>query len=230
MKKVLLLLTLSVFGFNAFSQYNFYKLSASVNAGGTYYFGDLTDVKPSYAGAVDFDFNLTPFATIGLQVQKGQFGASDIHLRNFKNQYMAVNLNGKLMLGQVVDFEASNFLYAIRNLYVGTGLGYIKSKQNPITRTKMIPDGKGGEMLYTFPGETNGSSLFIPLNVGYRFNLIDRFGFNRYHIDLNYQFNTAMKDNLDGYQDPATWKNEFKDFYSVFSIGVGIAFGPEGLY
>ena len=85
-------------------------------------------------------------------------------------------------------------------------------------------------MPYRFPGETGGSSIYIPFNVGYKFNITDRFGFNRYQIGLNYQFNTALKDNLDGYQDPASWKNKFKDFYSIVSIGIGVAFGPEGLY
>ncbi|WP_207429608.1 hypothetical protein [Pedobacter sp. SYSU D00535] len=226
MKKTLLLVLLSITSTLGFAQYNFYKFSATAGVGGTSFYGDMA-TKPSYAGNVNLDFNITPFSTLGVEVVKGQFDSNpDVHLRQFTNSFLAYNINGKLTLGQVVDFESSNFLYAIRNLYLGVGVGMIKNKHTSIVRTKTNPDGNP----YTFPGESDGSSMYVPVNLGYKFMIQDRFGFNRYQVQLNYQFNTAMKDNLDGYQDPLYLGNKFKDFYSVFTLGLGISFGPEGLY
>lgn len=229
MKKIYTLFILLFASFGASAQYNYYKLSFGLAGGATQTYTDVTAKPFKQAVAAALDFNINPFVSAGLEYQTGSLTGgdkvADPHLRYFLNKYSAVIASGKIQLAQVIDFEQSNFLYAVRGFYLGTGIGVINNKMSDIVRIK--PDGTG----YVFPGEDKSSNLMVPANIGLNFDISDRYGFTRYKFNVNYQFNVAFGEGLDGYNDPSIkFKNNNPDMYSFASIGVKICFGPEGLY
>ncbi|WP_256009589.1 hypothetical protein [Desertivirga xinjiangensis] len=227
MKIYLLIIIGCLFALNVSGQYNYYRLSAGVGLGVNTAFTDLEKTRYNQSIIGNLDYNLTPFVSAGLEVQKGTLSGGDKELdphgRFFKNSYMAFTVNGKAQLGQFVDFESSNFLYAVRGLYVGTGVGIIQNKMTDNVRQRA--DG------HIFTGDDKSSNIAIPINTGINFNILDRWGYTRYILNLNYQMNVTIGEGLDGYNDSAAkFKNQYPDFYSVFSAGIKICFGPEGLY
>lgn len=202
-------------------------------------YGDLKKNFISPAGVITFDYNFTPFASAGLEIQKGFLRGGDsvdlsidIHRRFFKNSFTAFTLGGKVQLGQFVDFESSNLLYALRGFYIGSGIGMINSTMSEIHRTKTTIDPNTGTISkYTFPGKDSGSDLFIPINTGISFNVVDKWRFTKFSFHLNYQMNMVLGESLDGYDDPPSiFKNKHGDFYGITSVGIKYYFGPEGLY
>lgn len=214
------------------AQYNYYRLSVGVGGGFTRYFGDV-EHKPRLQSSItaNFDYNLTPFVSAGIEIQKGNISAgdsiSDPHLRFFKNSYTAIIANGKIQLGQIANIDYSNFLYSIRGLYLGTGVGVVMNNQSEIKRTKINPGGQP----YTFPGKDKSMELLVPANIGINFNFEDYWGYTRFVVTLNHQFNVAFGENLDGYADPQTkFKNNSPDMFGITSIGIKYTFGPEGIF
>jgi hypothetical protein len=186
----------------------------------------MNNPSPTFIGSLEY--NLTPFASAGIEFQKGTISAGDsineLHRRFFKNDYMSFSANARVQLGQFVDFESSNFLYAIRGAYAGMGLGYMRNSMKEIVR-KQSASG------YVFPGADKGSEIFIPINTGINFNILDRWGYTKFIFNVNYQMNVTFGETVDGYNDdPAKFKNRFRDFYGVASVGIRYCFGPEGLY
>jgi hypothetical protein len=229
LKKFLFFLVCAFASLGASAQYNYYRLSLGINTGVTQAYADLAKInfKPAFSGS--FDYNITPFTSAGIEIQKGSLSggdpAKDPHLRYFNNSYMAVSLNGRAQLAQFVDFESSNLLYAIRGFYIGTGVGMINNNLVDVVRIK--PDGSN----YKFPGVDKGMNLFVPINTGISFNIIDRFRYTKFVLYANSQFNAMLGEDIDGYNDPkkAGFKN-FRDFYQVTTVGVKYCFGPEGLF
>jgi hypothetical protein len=87
-------------------------------------------------------------------------------------------LNGKIQLGQLIDFELYDRFYYARRLYLGSGVGMISSNQTEIKRTKLNPGGN----LYTFPGKDKSMEIVIPANVGYNYDMLDQWGYTRIHF------------------------------------------------
>ncbi len=215
----------------SFAQYNFYRLKAGLGGGATMAFTDVakSNISPAFSGSLDF--NITPFVSAGIEIQKGTISAGDSiqdpHKRFFKNSYTAIVANGTIQLGQLMNIELNSFLYKIRGIYFGTGVGLIMNKQSEIVRTKINPDGK----LYTFPGLDKEMELMVPSKIGYNYEIKDRWNYVRYVFFIEHQFNVAFGENLDGYHDPESkFKNKSPDMYSLTSFGIKYTFGPEGIY
>ena len=189
---------------------------------------DVQKIVPKPTIIATVDYNITPFSFAGLEIHKGNISGgdkvNDPHLRFFNNSYLAVMLNGRTQLAQFVDFESSNFLYAIRGFYVGTGVGMVQSNMADVVRTK--PDGSN----YVFPGLDKSTDLLIPINTGINFNVVDRWRYTKYIFSINYQSNIMLGEGIDGYNDPKEIFKNGRDFFGVLSVGVKYCFGPEGLY
>jgi hypothetical protein len=231
MKRVLLVF-LACFSFSqTFCQYNYYRLSAGGFAGSNMAFADLSKKIPAPTLGGSLDFFVTPFTSVGLEFQKGILSGGDRekdeHRRFFQNNYSSLTLGTKVHLGQVVDFRNSDFLYAMKHLYMGIGIGVIKNsiKDDKIVR---IQPGTGWE----FPGTNKSTNITVPVNAGMNFNIVDRWGYTRYIFNLNYQLNITAGEGLDGYNDAsfgAPWSN-IPDMYGVASVSLKFCFGPQGLY
>lgn len=205
-----------------------------VGAGATQAYADVQKViqKPTIIGSLDY--NLSPFSSIGVEVQKGNISGgnkvSDPHLRYFDNSYLAVILGGKVQLGQFVDFESSGFLNTLKGFYVGAGLGMVKSKMADVVRQKPLDPNNVEGGYYTFPGLDASTDLMLPINTGISFNIMDRWRFTKYILGINYQFNPMFGEGIDGYNDPPAKFRNGRDYYGVASFSIKYCFGPEGLY
>lgn len=209
------------------AQSNFYKIGLGAGAGITQSFADVykKDFGSAFYGTADYYF--TPFLSLGLEAQQGTIKGGDVntdpHGRQFKNNYRALNLNGKLQLGALVDYQHSRFANAIKGLYAGLGIGAIQHRhRNPI-RTR-----EGDN--YYFPGKDFSKEIFAPLNIGINFYFPDFSGTYRYVLNANYQTNVTFGEGLDGYDDSIrTLKSGNPDIYTYFSIGLKYQFGPVGI-
>lgn len=223
-KSFILILLVSFISHGLFAQTNFYKFSIGAGAGGTVAFADLQKKTLGFAAYGSLDFQITPYITIGGEFQKGELAGGDITFdpnnRQFINSYKAAIGNLRVQLGEILTSYQlrNNFLYNIRGLYVGGGLGIISNK---ISNVRYY-----GNNFY--PGLDYSKEGLILLNVGINFYLPDQWGYTRYAINLNLQNSLALGEGMDGYDDGGI-NAQNKDMYSFFSLGFKYNFGPMGL-
>lgn len=207
----------------SYAQSNYFKMSYGFGAGVNKSYTDVYKGSFGYTAYGVFDYHITPFATVGLEGQYGMIQGGDIvtdpHNRQFVNKYMAISANAKLMLGELVDYDKSEFLYNIRGLYVGMGVGAIKNRITDIVRYKpawaAVDPGYG-----PFPGDDKSINLWVPLNLGFNYFINDGYGYMRYIININAQSNFTLGEGLDGYNDSSTkFKNNSPDVYNTYTIG-----------
>lgn len=215
------------------AQSNYFKWSYGFGAGVNY---SKTDVVKgnwghTFSGVIDYHF--TPFITIGLEGQYGIVQGGDIvtdrNNRQFVNKYSAFDANIKFALGEFVDYNKTDFLYNIKGLYAGIGLGVINNNITDIVRYR--PSWSNDPGYGPFPGEDKGMNLLVPINLGINFYINDGYGYMRYVINVNAQSNFTFGEGLDGYNDPETkFKNYDPDTYNVYSIGLKYYFGNIKVY
>lgn len=205
-----------------FAQTNFYKLSVGAGAGPAAAFADLDDHTFSFAAYVATEYYMTPYITIGIEVQKGELAGGNIttdrNHRQFVNSYLSGTGNIKFALGEILSsYQLNNqLLYNLRGLYAGVGFGYIKNK---ISNVRYY-----GNNFY--PGADSSVEGLVPLNLGINFYLPDQWGHTRFTINLNLQHNIAIGEGLDGYGDAGAQHN---DMYTYATAGVKYHFGSFGL-
>lgn len=230
MKRIFIPILFLAFTTQSYAQSNFYKLSIGAGAGITQSFTEVKKHDYGLAGYGSLDYLLTPFISLGMEVQMGEINGGDFQTdplnRQFVNSYQAFAFNGKVSLGQFLDDRyryngTSNFL---KGLYIGAGIGAIKN--SPLFTTGLIPDEPG----HTYTAQATSKDVFFPLNLGINIYFSDRDGFYRYAFNLNYQGNITLGEGLDGYDDSkTTFRSGTPDVYTFFSAGVKYNFGKMGL-
>ncbi|MBB6236967.1 hypothetical protein HDC90_001584 [Pedobacter sp. AK013] len=223
LKATYITLLLVFIGSFSFAQSNYFKMSYGFGGGVNKSYTDVYKGSFGYTAYGVFDYYITPFVTLGLEGQYGMVQGGDIetdpHNRQFVNKYTAITANVKLMVGEVVDYNQSEFLYNIRGLYVGLGLGVINNKITDIVRYKpswaAVDPGYG-----PFPGKDKSLNMVVPLNFGFNYYINDGYGYMRYVININAQSNFTFGEGLDGYNDSsAKFKNYSPDVYNTYTIG-----------
>lgn len=231
MRKTIFLFLLC-FGLNkSFSQYNYYKLVGGASVGLNTAFADLSKKTSAQTFVAGIDYYLTPFSSVGIELQNGTLGGGDRNLdpnkRYFRNDYLALSVGAKVQLGQLLNIDIRNPLYKIRGLYAGAGLGIMRNSlsDGEIVRTQ---PGTG----YIFPGSNKSINFLLPINAGINLPVPDRWGRTRVIFNFNYQFNITSGEGLDGYDDASRGGafSKIPDMYGVASAGLKVCFGPLGLY
>ncbi|RZL39453.1 MAG: hypothetical protein EOO96_00615 [Pedobacter sp.] len=218
----------------SYAQVNFYKSSVGFGLGPNVSYADVRENSMGFAAYLSGDYNFTPFVTAGLEIQAGQLKGGDIitnpHNRQFKNNFKAVSLNAKVALGEFIKYERSDFLSAIKGLYIGTGIGAINNNMKYVVRYKPNTQAEYPPLGYEFPGKNKSTNLLVPVSAGINFYLFDTFGDMRYILNFGYQGNITFGEGLDGYDDPmAVFENDSPDMYALFSVGIKYNFGSVGL-
>ncbi|WP_316830512.1 hypothetical protein [Pedobacter aquatilis] len=229
-------LTLLLLCFALFSnaQSNYFKWSYGLGAGPNFSKTDVVKGNWGYTIYGNIDHHLNPFITLGLEAQYGMVQGGDIvndpHNRQFVNKYTGVNANLKVGLGEFINYNKTNFLYNIKGLYAGIGLGAVKNNITDIVRYK--PSWAAYDPGYgPFPGEDKSVNLWVPINLGINFYFNDGWGYVRYVLNFNAQSNFTFGEGLDGYNDPSTrFKNYDPDTYNVYSVGFKYYFGTIKVY
>lgn len=223
-KKIYFLFTfLSLFVFLESNAQFAKPFSIGFGGGGTILYADLRNKPVSYAGHIDLDALINPYISVGINGQAGKLQGDDFFGRSADNNYIAVNGNIKVRLGQFMDqsdnysyyiLSNNNFLSYLSNIYFGAGVGFISNDVDAQRRFS------GGEVVTSFDGRDKSTELVVPINVGIDFPIGQSLYGPTWAINLNYQHGFSKSDDVDGYS------NEFsksKDHYSYFSLGVKIA-------
>ena len=215
------------------AQSNYFKLSGGLGVGPNYSYTDVYQGNWGYTAYGTLDAHLTPFITAGLEVQYGMIQGgniqTDLHNRQYINHYSSASANVKFMLGEFVNYDKSDFLYSIRGLYAGLGVGVVNNKIVDIVRYR--PPYSNDPGFGPFPGKDKSLNLLVPLNLGINFFINDGYGYMRYAINLNAQSNVTFGEGLDGYNDPENkFQNYSPDIFNAYTIGVKYFFGHIKVY
>ena len=196
-----------------YAQYDF-GLGVGINT----VYGDAETMTQTPSFHVNLGYNVSPFINYVFEVQAGQLKGGDslktLSGRQFVNQFTAVMLRAQVQAGEFIDYSDSPIKNALKNLYVGTGIGFVASHMTSISRYSTLVPG------FYSPGDDNSNEIMIPLRIGYEFKLFNHYDQPSFKVDIGYQYNFIMGDDLDGYVVGIK-----KDAYSQITIGVKFALG-----
>lgn len=201
--------------------YNFSQYDIGVAGSANQVMGDVITTKMTSAVAFNFNYNQTPYLSFILEGQAGKLAGGDAVKdklgRAFRGDYSAFLARAELQFGEVVDYSQSPFNNALKNLYVSTGMGLLVDHITQINRYS-------SQNFFT-PGVNNSNEIFIPARIGYEFKLYNEYNQPSVRIDLAYQYNFMMSDELDGFV-----AGNNKDKYTQLSLGVKFAIGGLSSY
>ena len=231
------IITFSIFLFCtsgvASAQFNELKYTAGFNVGPNRSYTDVKKGGWGHTFAADLNFYPFRYVTVGLEGQAGLIQGGDINTdlnnRQFANRYVSLTLNGRLMVGRLINVQRSEFLYTIRGLYAGVGAGIIKNHMVDIVRYR--PSFSDDPGYGPFPGKDDSFNLMFPFNVGINFYIAESGFVSNFILNVNAQSNVTLGEGLDGYDDPAVkFKNRKQDIYNVYSVGIKYIIGRYRYY
>lgn len=177
--------------------------------------------KTAFHGTLSY--NITPFFTLTGETQIGRFEGGDLtafNMKHFQNTYIAAILHADLQLGELIDYSRSDFLYGLKDLYGGTGVGVL---QNTIFFVQPFFPESNNQSFYNIT--LSSSNIIIPTIVGYDFKIYNGYSQPQIRVDVSYTWNTVFGQGIDGYVTEAPFK-----FYSYLSVGIKFGFGNAKLY
>ncbi len=207
---------------------NYYKANLKPRVG-IYLIGGVTapftDVvqskKPSYAIGIQGLYKATYFldALLDFQVGKMTAGIQPTTQKpkrmQFENQIFSVSLVGHVSpLKFMNNIYYNSALYYLSNIYVGTGLGIVKSKVN----ANLFTDPN-----FEYIGNYEGTDLMLPIDFGINLPMFEMKKNQKLSLSVNYRFCFVMGDKIDGYITPKTI-NEKNDVINLFNVGIGYNF------
>jgi hypothetical protein len=225
-KKVFLLLIVGLAAaVNAKAQlaFEYAQYDVGVATGVNTVYGDAQTLTKTSSVHFNLNYNVSPFINYVFEVQLGQLKGGDslntTSGRQFTNNFTSVMLRGQVQLGEVIDYSQSAVANAAKNLYLSTGIGIVVNNLVNVNRYSIQLPG------YYTPGTNTSNEVLIPVRIGYEFKVFNNYSQPALKIDLGYQYNFILGDDLDGYQVGA--KN---DAYSQFTIGLKFAIGQVTSY
>ncbi len=196
-----------------------------ISAGGGYTFAH-TDFRhttslPSPVFGIGAHYFSLRFLEISLDFQAGvlkggssQF-TTESNKTGFKNNYWSSCLSFRFFPAGLVDNNDHDaVLKVLSMLYLGTGLGYLKS--NTTANAMPLPE-YGSLVTY------KGSDFFVPLEIGLNVP-VAKLKKNLLLLNLNFRTSLCLSDEIDGYV-PTVEANKFNDAFSTLTAGVIYKFG-----
>jgi hypothetical protein len=204
-------------GYN-YAQYDI-GLGASINK----VYGDAQTTVNSPAAHFTFGYNVGPFINYIVEAQYGVLKGGDALTtstgRQFDNKFTAVIFRGQLQAGEIMDYSQSKLANGLKNLYVSTGIGFVVNHLENTSRYSPT------DATFYTGGKDNSNQLLIPARIGYEFKLYNKYDIPTFKIDIGYQYNFILGDDLDGFEI-----GNQKDQYSQINIGIKFGFGGINSY
>jgi hypothetical protein len=178
---------------------------------------------------LNFTYYASPYLPVTAELQTGRLWGgsrvSDPYGREYENNYTALFIHADLQLGQVIDYYYSGFNEIIKNLYFGSGVGFVSDDiQNQ--RTNLFYQSGHEPGTYTFPGSNSSIDFSIPLRTGYEFKFYNEYDEPYLRLDIDYTHTFVFGEGLDGYDDPSNkFKNQNPDQYRMIAITLKYNFG-----
>ena len=154
-----------------------------------------------------------------LVVRGEQDAINDPLGRQFAADYQYYALRLQLQGGELIDYSRDGLANALKNLYAGAGVGIIYDNITSINRYSVQYPG------YYTPGLDKASQIFIPFRIGYEFKFFNRYQRPDINLDIGYQYNMVLGDELDGFK-----AGHLNDAYTQFTIGVKFSLGEVTSY
>jgi len=216
-KKYLLAIAVCFIAFTAKAQigYEYAQYDLGFAGGLNTVYGDTETQTTTKSFHVNFNYNVSPFINYVFEAQTGDLRGGDINNtsgRQFTNNFTAFAFKGQVQAGEIMDYSRNRVYNALKNFYVSTGVGYIINHITDINRYSAVGD-------YT-DGADNSTHLFIPARVGYEFKIFNQYDQPTFKVDIGYQYNFVLGDNLDGFTVGTK-----KDKFSQITIGFKFALG-----
>lgn len=203
--------------------YDYSQYDVGAALGFNSYYGDVVTSKPSKSFILNFDYNQSAFINYILEFQAGKVmggdSVKDLLGRQFSTDFTSYAFRIQIQAGELIDYSDSHLANALKNLYVGGGIGIIYSNVKEINRYSLQLPG-----FYT-PGENKASQLFFPARIGYELKVYNKYQRPDFKVDIGYQYNLVFGDNLDGFKAGA-----HNDAYGQFTIGVKFSIGGVTSY
>jgi hypothetical protein len=202
--------------------YNYNQFDFGIAGGIDQVYGDAESITTTPTLHVSLTFNQTPFVNYLLEVQGGKLQGGneykDSSGRQFSNSFTAFLFRAQVQAGELIDYSQSPFANAMKNFYLSSGVGYIVSSVTANRYSYKIPG-------YYTPGQNSSNQIFIPARIGYEFKLFNQYNVPSFKVDIAYQYNFVMGDELDGYD-----VGKSRDKFSQFTVGIKFAFGAITSY
>jgi hypothetical protein len=202
--------------------YNYNQFDFGIAGGVDQVYGDAESVTATPTLHVSLNYNQTPYINYILEAQGGKLQGGneykDSSGRQFSNSFTAFLFRAQVQAGEIIDYSQSPFANAMKNFYLSSGIGYIVNHVTANRYSYLIPG-------YYTPGRNSSNEIFIPARIGYEFKLFNQYNIPNLKVDIAYQYNFVMGDDIDGYE---TGKS--RDKFSQFTIGLKFAFGALTSY
>jgi hypothetical protein len=203
--------------------YDYSQYDVGFSVGFNQFYGDELTSKSTKAVNFNFNYNQTAFVNYIAEMQFGKLAGGDANNdplgRQFATDYQYYAFRIQVQGGEILDYSDNTLANAMKNLYAGVGVGLIFSKISSVNRYSVQIPG------YYTPGPNKAQEAFIPARIGYEFKIFNRYQRPDVKIDLGYQYNFILGDDLDGFH-----AGKLKDSYSQFTLGVKFSLGGVTSY
>ena len=203
--------------------YDYAQYDVGASVGFNQFYGDTKTPTSTKAINLNFNYNQSAFINYIAELQIGKLAGgnenTDLLGRQFATNYQYFAFRIQVQAGEIMDYSRSPVLNALKNLYGGVGVGTIYSKISSINRFSILMPG------YYTPGDDKAQEIFIPARIGYELKIFNKYDRPDFKIDVGYQYNFVLGDDLDGFK-----AGYYKDAYSQFTIGIKFAIGGVTSY
>jgi len=202
--------------------YNYAQWDVGIGGGYDKVYGDAQTIVGTASAHFSINYNSSPYLNYIFEVQAGQLkggnALKDTTGRQFANSFTAFMFRAQLQAGELIDYSQSSFANGLKNLYISSGVGYIVNHLTTNRYSYKIPG-------YYTPGTNNSNEILIPVRFGYEFKVYNAYNEPSFKVDLGYQYNFIMGDELDGFK-----AGKSNDSYSQICLGVKFAIGGVTSY
>lgn len=194
------------------------KVILGINGGIATLYGDVKPHKNAMVFGADIGYYTTTYLLFNLNAQKGKLNAGDqdmtTALMGAKGDYFSAALSFRFMPIALLNFYGGNMPKFMEEIYGGAGFGYLNFN---VLSNDIISDEFGSL------GKFNGSSTFIPIEVGWNIPVAQFNLKSKMMLTLNYKSNLCFTDNIDGYV-PKVTANRKNDAFNTFTAGLAFSF------
>ncbi|MBC7913038.1 MAG: hypothetical protein H7Y07_02850 [Pyrinomonadaceae bacterium] len=185
-------------------------IDAGVGANLNTVMGDAETLKRTTGAHINFNYNLDMFTALIAEIQFGTLAGGDTYTtttgREFSNNFKSFCVRGQMQVGKIFY----RLPHAIQKAYLSSGIGGINNNITSINRMSFKLPG------YSTAGRPKSTNFFVPLRLGYEYRIKNAYKEPILKIDLGYQHNFVLGDDIDGFT-----ANK-KDIYSQLSLGFKI--------
>jgi len=210
--------------------YPYSKYTFGFGMGFSEIYGNLNHSNSEPVFRLNFDKNFNQWISAGAELQRGAL--SDYETKNHwtsglsvYNKITAFDLNLKMSIGELFQHPHNFGQKTLFGLYLGFGLGVMDNNVSNITTKFKSKDRTYITDVNKSSIKTRSTNLYMPFNLGFNLHLTKRCMFN-----VNYQFDYAFSDYLDGYNfAKPTANNNYNDMFSILSFGLNFYLGQVGV-